>query len=182
MASIEIHAARSVSGNQPGMARIIEEATQTFLSGTPVMLASGDGGVKAWDGTTLAAGIAGFSKEDASNLATVGVPKTLSFGSVPNQSAAVNIPRAAPFNDGKIGFEVASDDNVFKGQIGPSVTTTPQMVGVAYGLTKDSDGHWYVDTTKTGVNSAVTVVGLDPLDTLRGVFFVVLRTAQQIPA
>lgn len=193
MSSIEIHSVQTVSGNQARVRRIIEEATQTFLQGTPVMLAA-DGGVEAWNGSTIAYGIAGFSLSAASNLTTLGVAKTLTFGSVPNESSAVNIPRGAPLNDGRVDFEVSTPDTIFRGQVGPSQTVTAANVGVQYGMTIDSDGHWYVDTTKTtvGTNTVCTVTKLDPTDqggyplsvpptSPRGVYFVINpANAQQV--
>ncbi len=185
MASAEIHAVQTLSGNQPRMRRIIEEATQTFVNGTPVQVSAVDGGVQAWDGVTIAQGISGFAYEPASNLTTTGVAKTLSFGSVPFEASAVNIPRGAPLNDGMVGFEVATDDNVFKGQVGPAQTAVNADVGKQYGM-KDTDGHWYVDRTKNnvGVNTVVTVTKLDPQDqsaTPRGVYFQITTPAQQLP-
>jgi hypothetical protein len=158
MASAEIHATQTLSGNQPRMRRIIEEATQTFANGTPVMLNAVDGGVQAWDGLTTVQGIA----------------------------SAVNIPRGAPFNDGTVGFEVATDDNVFKGQVGPAQIAVAADLGKQYGMTKDTDGHWYVDRTKNnvGVNTVVTITKLDPQDqsaTPRGVYFQVTTPASQMP-
>lgn len=200
MASAIIYAVGTVSGNQPRMRRIIEEAGQSFLLGTPVMVKASDGGVQAWDGTTLAAGIAGISKEFANNLgATPAQPNTFnigvggvsgsaggtaaSFGSVPFQTNAKNIYRGAPISDGRIGFEVADADSMFYGQVGPAQSVVPGDVGVNYGMTIDSDGHWYVDRTKTGANAVVTIVKLDPNDnsaTPRGVFFVFLASAAQL--
>jgi hypothetical protein len=170
--------------------RIIEEASQTVANGPPgipVQIASGDGGVQIWDGTTVARGIAGFSLEGFSNLTTVGVAKTLTFGSVPYESSAVNIPRGAPLNDGRIGFEVAAQDTVFRGQVGPSQTAVAADVGVQYGMTQDSDKSWYVDRTKStvGTNTVVTIVKLDPQDqsaSPRGVYFVVTTGAAQVVA
>ena len=179
MASSEIHGARTVSGNQPLIQRQIEELSQTFLAGTPVSVAAGDGGVQAWDGVTIPLGIAGFSTEFASNLSATGVPRTLTFGSVPYEPNAVNIPRGAPLNDGRIGYEVANSDTIFHGQVGPLQTTAPTDVGAAYGMTKDADGHWFVDKTKTGASAVVTVVKLDTVDTIRGVYFTVLPASQQ---
>jgi len=193
MASAEIHAVGTVSGNQARMRRIIEEASQTFLVGVPVQIAAGDGGLKEWDGTTLANAIAGFSKEAGNNLAALGVAPTaavpsaqsLTFGSVPFQTSAKNIGRPL-FNDGRIGFEVAEADNVFQGQINPTGQTLAATdVGKTYGMTKDSDGHWFVDKTKTGANAVVQIVKLDPGDqsaTPRGVYFVVLAAAAQLLA
>lgn len=201
MASAEIHSIQSVSGNQPRIRRIIEELGQVFLSGVPVQVVAADGGVKEWD-TTLANAIAGFSKEPASNLAatppsplttTIGIggpagaqgAKVLTFGAVPFEPSAVNIPRGAPLNDGRIGFEAADVDTVFYGQVGPAQTTVAGDVGKTYGMTKDTDNHWFVDKTKTGANAVVQIVKLDPNDlsaTPRGVYFIVLPAAAQIIA
>lgn len=179
MASSEIHGARTVSGNQPNIIRQFEEAAQTFIPGTPLSIAA-DGGIQAWNGSTITNGIVGFSTEPASNLTTLGVPKTLTFGQVPYETSAVNIPRGAPLNDGRIGFEVANSDTIFYGQVGPSQTAVKADVGVAYGMTKDSDGHWYVDRTKTTTNAVVQIVKLSTVDTIRGVYFIVLPSSQQL--
>lgn len=179
--SIPIHAARTVSGNQPAYRRLPEEATQTFLDGTPVQIDTGTSGVQAWPGdggNPVTDAIVGFSGEAASNLVTVGVAKTLTFGSVPNQPLAVNIPRGAPLNDGKVGFEVAVDDSIFHGQGNTTMAVTD--VGKSYGLAIDTDLHWYVDKTDA-VNVCVRIVGLDENDP-RGCYFVVIRAAQQLLA
>lgn len=180
MASSIIYATRSTSGDQPGIRRIIELAAQTFLLGTPVMIDSATGAVKAWDGTTVASGIAGFTKENAANLTTTGVPKTLTYGTVPNQPAGVNIPPGAPINDGRNGFEIATDATIFFGQVAPATTAVAADVGKQYGMTIDTDGHWYVDKSKAtaGTNTVLEIVKLDPYDT-RGVQFVVSQAAQQ---
>jgi hypothetical protein len=185
MASAEIHAVRTVSGNQPVMSRLLEKLTQTFKSGVPVQVDTTVGAAIEWDGATVALGIAGFAREAASNLVTTGVPKTLTFGSVQNQASAVNIPRGAPINDGKIGVEIAAQDTVWYGQVGPAQTTAVTDVGKQYGMTKDADGHWYVDKTKTtvGTNTVVTIVAIDGnLDTTRGVFFTISPASAQLVA
>src|SRR6266850_7619222 len=192
MASAEIHSIQTVSGNQPRMRRLPEEAGQTFLPGTPVMLAAGDGGVKAWDGVTVAFGIAGFSKEFGNNLAALGVTPTAAVNpnpqpgvsSVPFEPQAQNITRPF-FIDGRQGFEVGTDDTVFLAQVGPNQTVVASDVSKQYGMTLDADGHWYVDKTKIGAAAVVEVVRLDPNDqsaTPRGVYIVVLTSAQQLVA
>lgn len=181
MATALISAVQTVSGNQPRMRRIEEKATQTFLLGVPVQLSS-LGFVQEWDGTTEALGIAGISAEPASDLTTAGVPETLSYGTVPNQSSAQNIPMGAPLNDGRIGFFVANDDTVFRGQVGPAQTCVQANIGIEYGMTKDTDGHWYVDLTDT-TDVVCRVVKLDPNDqsaTPRGVYFVIIPGSQQL--
>jgi hypothetical protein len=185
MASAIIESRRTISGNQPAIRRINEKAAQTFLNGVPVMLDLAVGAVQEWDGTTIANGIAGFSKSPAANLAATGTAKTLTTGRpVPYQPAAQDIVRGAPINDGRVDFEVANDDTVFYAQVGPAQVTAATDVGKQYGMTKDSDGHWYVDKTKStiGTNTMVQVVKLDPNDAARGVHIVVTRGQSQVLA
>lgn len=178
MASALIKAARSVTGAQPDHRRLPEDAAMTFLDGVPVTLNTTTGGINEWDGTTYTGAIAGFSAEGASNLTTVNVPKTLTYGSVPNQPAAVKIPMGAPLNDGRIEVAMAVSDTIFHGQVKSDQLFAITDVGKSYGMTKDSDNHWYVDKTKGTPNIGVIIVGGDQFDT-RGVYFRVLAAAQQ---
>src|SRR3981189_2081037 len=148
MASAEIHSIQTISGNQARIKRLPEEAGQTFLPGTPVQIAAGDGGVKAWDGVTVAAGIAGFSKEFGNNLASLGVTPTAAVNptpqpstgqAVPFQPSARSISRPL-FIDGRQGFEVAVADTVFLGQVGPAQTALATDVTKQYGMTLARDG------------------------------------------
>jgi hypothetical protein len=189
------------------MKGLIEEAGQTFLLGTPVQVNATDGGVQAWDGTTLTAGIAGFSTQPGQNMGTTGSgAPTLPYGPISgygslvgnfappgdsNQPLAVITPPMVPITDGYTYFLIAAPTTLFIGTLGSSsgtpgpVATTNQQVGVAYGLTKDaSSNYWYVDTNKTGANAAVRIVGLYPLEpvgTVGGhVIFSVLNAVAQI--
>jgi hypothetical protein len=172
------------------MRRLIEEAGQTFLPGTPVQVVPGvgDGGLQAWvQGATP---IAGFSKEFGQNLAALGVNPTAAVNpnpqpstgqAVPFEASAVSISRPL-FRDGRQGVELANPDTVFQGQVGPSQTITPNNVGKTYNLTKDADNHWYVDLTNQ-TNLVATVVKLDPGDqsaTPRGVYFTIAPAFQQV--
>jgi hypothetical protein len=181
-----------------------EEAGQTFVEGTPVeFLTAGDGGLAVWDGTTLAAAIAGFAAENANNLGTTGAGMPGPFtpiigpGSVignyaanPNQPLAVITPPMTPISDGFIRYNIAAPTTRFIGKIGTGATNQPvatalTQVGVAYGLTKDANNaYWYIDTNKTGSSAAVRIVGLSPLEavgTVGGhVIFVVLNAVAQI--
>lgn len=183
-------------------ASINEKAGQTFKSGTPVQLASGV--VQAWDGTTVAAGIAGITYIDASNLATdgagaagpftgIGFPGTsTTFGNVPYETSAVNIPRGAPFSTGQTLFAVARQETYFRGQFdntnftnAASITPTQADIGVQYGLTVDSAGQWFVDKSKVtaGTNTVLKIVALDPIDGSipnANVIFVFLQSAEQL--
>lgn len=182
------------SGNGFTAARLIEELTQTFQAGTPVMLTAADGGVTAWNGTNgvnvtvqtgaLIGAICGISYEAASNLAATGsgAPSPLqpftgvgavagTFGSVPNQTSAKNIAHGAPINDGRVGIILLTPTIVFSatfGNAGATATPANTDVGKQYGLTIDSNSKfWYVDKSKAtvGTNTCLTVVGLDPRDT-----------------
>jgi len=180
--AIPIQPVSTVSGNQWRQQRIIEEASQTFYAGTPVMITVADGGLTAWNGTSVTTIIAGISYEAASNLGTTGagapsplVPfagvgaKAGTFGNVPNEVSAVNIAHGAPLNDGRCGFTIGGPDVVFSAAFGTAtVGTTPAVtdVTVQYGLTKETaSGLWFVDKNKTGGSAVLTVIGLDPRDT-----------------
>lgn len=201
ISAIPILPVENFSGNQWRALRIIEEASQTFLTGTVVALNSSDGGVIAWAGSTVSGAVGspiGISYEAASDLSSTGlgapVPNepltgygaTLFFGSVPNESSAKNIPHGAPINDGRVGLVTANVDNIFSatfGNAGSPATPGATNVGATYGLTIDSNSqYWYVDSSKSNL---VKVVGLDPRDTPGAgtrVLFVFLQTAIQILA
>jgi hypothetical protein len=180
------------------MSRLIEAAAQTFLAGTPVMLNTTTGAVQAWNGTTIDKGIAGIAKEFGANLATAGVPLGIpsppfvpgtlpppgggmKFGSVPNMPLAQNLLRPY-FNDGRTGIVLAITDTLFFGQIGPTqAAPTVADIGKIFGLTKDTDDHWYVDRTKTlATNAVLQVTNLDQWDTRRGVLFQFLPNVAQL--
>jgi hypothetical protein len=185
------------------MQAIIEEAGQTFLYGMPVQVNATDGGVQLWDGTTLAAGIAGIAAQNAQNLGTTGAGAPVGFSPVlgpgssignyaanSNQPLAVITPPMVPMTDGFNYFFTAAPVTVFRAKIGTSATVTPiattnQQVGLSYGLTKDTGNNfWYVDSNKTGANAAVRIIALDPLDpvgTVGGhVLFVILPAVAQL--
>jgi hypothetical protein len=187
LASIEIHSIQSVSGNQPRMRRLAEKAAQVYLAGTPVIVDATGFLIAATSPLTGASGtpsLCGLSKEFGANLAVSGVPQQQTFGSVPNEPAAVNISRPY-FNDGLSGVELAAQDTVFLAQVGPAQTALQTDIGVAYGMTRDTDNHWFVDKTRTGIgtNAVCTIVKLDPNDqsaTPRGVYIVFLPGIVQI--
>jgi len=181
ISAVPILPVKTISGNQFRAERTIIDATQSFLQGTPVQINTANGGVKVWDGTTpitAAHLIAGISYEAAQSVASVGlgaplpyqpvvgVGATTTFGSVQNQSAAVNIPMGAPFFDGRVGYFPGVADTVFSatfGNNGNAATPLATDVGLQYGLTIDSNSKfWYVDKNKTTTSAVVTVVALDP--------------------
>jgi hypothetical protein len=177
-----------------------EEAGMTFVEGTPVQINATDGGVQAWDGTTVAAGIAGFAIQNANNLGTTGagLPQPFSpvlgpgsnigsYAANSNQPLAVITPPMVPFTDGTLGFYVAAPTTVFVGKLGTSATVTPvattfQIVGLEYGLTKDTGNNfWYVDANKSNAVRIVGISPLEPIGTVGGhVFFVIVNSVAQI--
>lgn len=163
-----------------------ELAGQTFVSGTPVQLSAG-GFCQAWDGTTVVRGILGVSEQPAANLGTngagapgafgsIGFPGAApTYGSVLNQSAAVNIPAGATFTTGNTTVAQAVTTTIFVAQVdsasGGAYTPGIANVGVQYGMTIGSDGAtWYIDLDKTtvGTNTVLTVVGLYYDDLVQG--------------
>lgn len=176
----EIEVVRTYSGNTEETDSPLEKAGQTFVKGTPVQLNAGV--LQAWDGATVAAGIYGVAAEDAHNLAsdglgaptpftTVGFPGTgTTFGKVPFQASAVNIPEGAPPVKGILVAWLATLDTVFRAQTdnntGAATTPTKANIGSQFGLTVDANGHWYVDFAKTtvGTNTVVEMIALDPID------------------
>jgi hypothetical protein len=190
----EIRAIYTVSGNTPQTrGDITEQASQTFLKGTPVMLNAGN--IKVWDAVastipaTSTVGIAGIALSNGLNLASSGLgapggggvgnltgvkpPGTsLTFGKIPFQASAVNIIPGSPVSDGRTLLEIANADTVFEAQfddnggVPATATTNKNMIGKQFGLTLDATGHWFVDAAKVtvGTNTVLTIVDLNPLD------------------
>lgn len=178
-----ITAVSTISGNTPQTGAISEKASQTFLQGSPVQLNAGY--VQKWDGATYTAGILGFALQPAANLPSngkgtpglfsqVGPPgATTTYGSVPYQTSASNIPVGAPMTDGRTYFEFGNNDTIFEAQYDNSNGTvaadwTPVItqIGTQFGLTFDANGYAYVDGNKTtvGTNTCVVMVGINPDD------------------
>jgi hypothetical protein len=163
-----------------------ELASQTFLFGTPLML-DATGYTKAWDGTTFTNAILGVAESFGQNLGSNGLGAPAfpwggiqgsgalqTYGSVPNQPLGVNIAPGAPVVDGRSLFMSPAADNVFEaifdnsGTINTSADITPVQsdIGKLYGLTKDTNGYWYVDKNKAtaGTNTCVQIQGINNLD------------------
>ena len=177
-----------------------EAAGQTFLSGVPVQL-NGSGYVQQWDGTTVAAGILGVSESFGLNLGIAGAGAPVppfggvtgniaiqTYGSVVNQPLGVNIALGTPVSDGRTLYMEPNQDNIFQalfdnltGTVAADYTPTQASIGLTYGMTKDANGYWYVDKSKTGGSAVVQIVGL-PLGSYVNapVNFVFLTAAIQV--
>lgn len=172
----------NVNAVQAPMMRIAEVSGNTQKQGCACVVSSGYVNERSAidDGTKQ---IAGFTSEAAHDLSSSGVPETLTYGSVQNQPAAVNIPMGAPLSDGMLGFYPANAQVLFEGVVDDAATLAQSNVGVVYGLTKGSNGFWFVDTTITVVNSGACVKVeelIDPIGTLAGkVAFRVMAVRQQ---
>jgi hypothetical protein len=198
--AVPIQPVKSVSGNQWASRRFIEDATQTFKLGTVVAMAGADGGVIAWAAAIFTGAVGspiGISYEAASNLASTGLgapqpnqPVTglgaaVTFGSVPNEASAKNIPHGAPLNDGRVGVVLAQSDTVFSATLGNNGNTANWADSLLStnpiaGLTLDSGNNfWYVDLNKT---TQVRIVGRDlrdPIGAGNRVLFQFLSTIVQ---
>ncbi len=170
----------------PQQRRMGEGASKTFHVGVPLVLSSGflqeSGAI-----SSATPAIIGMSSEFAHNLATAGTApfggSGVTYGSVPNQSSAVNVPIGAPMADGNCGVYIANNTTIFQGKTDDACTLAATNVGVIYGLTKDTGtGQWFVDTTitTTGGGACVEVLQLiDAVGTVGGrVSFRVLDAAQ----
>lgn len=168
------------------MSRLPENAGSSALSGVPVLITAGmcDESPAIDDANDL---IAGFSSEPFHNLTTDNTPKTLTYGAVQNQPAAVIIPGGAPPSDGKIGLYLAQDNILFRGNLKVDQSLALTDLPKIGGLVKDgTSGQWYVDTSASFDTAAegacITVKELiDEAGTLNGaVAFTVQRNRQQL--
>lgn len=175
----------TVSGNQEAIQNYLEAASQTFKGGSPVEL-NGSGNVIAWDGTTLANKILGVCLVGGFNYATAGAGAsplygsigfpggTPTYGTVPNQTAAVNLLHGSLFATGLTIVATNLQDTVFEAQVdasgGSTFAATTSNVGSQFGLTVDSNGFWYVDLNKStpGTNTVLTIESLNPQDLVAG--------------
>lgn len=183
------------SDAQAAMRRMLEKATQTFLSGTPVQLdvAGASGyiiGCPTMNSVATAI-IAGFASEPGHNLATSGTgTQGITYGSVQNQTGAVLLAGGGPIIDGTLGFHVAVDTTLFQFVVGnssadASASVSQANIGSIFGLTKDAgNNYWYFDTnitTAAGGACLELVDVIDPVGTLHGkVVARVTKAAQQL--
>jgi hypothetical protein len=149
--------------------RLAEKASQTFKHGVPVVVEAATGyliEVTAPAGTTEL--IAGFSQEPGANLTSSGVAKTLTYGSVQNQANAVLIPGGAPLNDGKCGVNIADDNVEFVIDFLAAGTPAVTDVGKIYGIQKNANGYWEIDTSKTTEAGGACVEVTEVIDLTAG--------------
>ncbi len=152
----------------PQTQRLPQKGSLTIKRGTPVVLSSGFLIERtAIGGTTNV--VAGVCDQPGDNLATDGTAPIggsgTTYGSVPNQASAVNIPIGAPMADGLMGCLIANDLTKFQGVTDAAHTTANTDIGSIFGLTKGSTtGNWFIDTTITTAAGGACVIITDFVD------------------
>ncbi len=144
----------------PSMERASEAATQTFLTGAPLVLSGGHLQECAFGGAEV---VYGVSAEPGHNLTVAGTKEEgYSEGTAPNQASSKIIPHGAWPKDGLIGVYRADGNNIFSIALKAGQVFTQAMVGTTYGITKDAGGYWYLDNTDVaGDNAVATCIGVD---------------------
>lgn len=188
-ANLSVHspiiAVQTISGNQDRIQNILEAASQTWPAGAILEL-NGSGNTVVWDGTTLTGVILGVSVIGGYNYATAGAGAsplfgsigfpggTPTFGTVPNQTSAVNLLHGSPFANGLSIVSIAQLDTIFEAQVdastGSTFAATTALIGTQIGFTKDAGGTWYADLGKAtpGSNTVATIISLNPQDLVAG--------------
>src|SRR5262245_6889629 len=176
------------SDQLPHVQRLPEKAALTVKRGTPVVLSGGFLIERGAISSVATAIVAGITDEFAHNLATDGTAPLggsgLTYGSVQNQPAAVNIPMGAPMADGNLGCIIASDENIFQAKCDSAHTVAAADLGTIVGLTKDATtGLWFIDTTiiTAATGSLVEIVELIEPGVIGGrMAFRFARASQQL--
>lgn len=177
---------KTISGNQESIYNYLQGASQTFVQGAPVKMSSG-AVVVATTGFSTSAPIVGFAALAGQNLSSagkgaspifgsIGFPGgTPTYGSVPNQSSAVNLIHGAVFVDGLMPVYQAVEDTIFEVQVdnstGTSGAATTSNIGQYAALVTDTNSNWYLDLNTAASSPGtlpVVIVGLNPQDFVAG--------------
>lgn len=183
---LPIQVVQTVSGNQENIFNYLEGATQTFNNGTPVVISSGSViastsplsttnqlvGIAMYAGHNLASAGKGASPLYGSIGFPGGAP---TFGSVPNQTSAVNLLHGSPFVDGLMPTQLAVEDSIFEVQVdnstGASFTASNADLGKYAALVTDANNWWYLDRNTIATTPgtlAVVIISLNPQDLVAG--------------
>lgn len=119
----------------------LEAATQSYLSGAPLISSSGKLAIALEDVTTAI--IVGFASVDASG--TTDNPTSV----IP---ALSGLTFEATLEDGTAGDHVLAQADLF----------------AKYGLAKTAAGLWYLDEAETASPAAVVIALIDPIGTVQG--------------
>lgn len=177
---------QTVSGNMESLFNYPEGATQTFNNGTPVVVSSGAvvASTSPLSTSNQLVGIAmyaghnlGSAGKGASPLyGSIGFPGGApTYGTVPNQTSAVNLPHGAPFVDGLMPCQLAVEDSIFEVQVdnstGSNYTASTSDLGKYAALVTDSNNWWYLDRNTIATSPgtlACVILSLNPQDLAAG--------------
>lgn len=177
---------QTVSGNQESIFNYLEGATQTFNNGTPVVISAGSvvASTSPLSTTNQLVGIAAYPGHNLTSAGkgasplygSIGFPGgSPTFGSVPNQTSAVNLLHGSPFVDGLMPCYLAVEDTIFEVQVdnstGASFTASNADLGKYAALVTDANNWWYLDrntiATTPGTLPCV-ILSLNPQDLAAG--------------
>lgn len=178
---------QTVSGNQENIVNYLEGATQTFNNGTPVQISAGSivASTSPLSSTNLLAGVAMYAGHNLASagkgaspvFGSIGFPGGApTFGTVPNQTAAVNLLHGSPFVDGLMPVQLAVTDSIFEVQVdnstGASFTASSADLGKFATLVTDANNWWYLDrntiATVVGATVSCEIISLNPQDLVAG--------------
>lgn len=179
-----IYPIQSMNNDQPQQRRLLEVSGEDCVRGAVIVVTAGyavESGAISADTTQ----IAGFAAEAGHSQTSSGVAGPgLTYGSVPNQTAADIIAVGSPPEDGRLGVYLACDGTLFCGYTDSAHTLAVTDVGSQAGLTKDgTTGIWFVDFTITDTNGQIVEIVelLDAVGTVGGrVIFKVNKANQQL--
>jgi hypothetical protein len=176
----------TISGNQEQIFNFLEGSGQTFLTGTPVVISAGAivAATSPLSTTNLTCGICAYAGHNLASagkgaspvFGSIGFPGgSPTFGTVPNQSSAVNLLHGSPFVDGLMPVYESVADTVFEVQVdnstGASFTASTADIGKYIALVTDASNSWYADrntiATTPGTLPCV-IVSLNPQDLAAG--------------
>jgi hypothetical protein len=172
----------TISGNQEHIFNYLEGSGQTFNQGTPVVISAGaviastsplsttnlTAGICAYPGHNLASAGKGASPVFGSIGFPGGAP---TFGSIPTQPSAVNLPHGSPYVDGLMLTYQSVLDTIFEVQVdnstGASFTAGVADVGKFAALVTDANNWWYLDRNTIAATAGTLpcrILSLNPQD------------------
>lgn len=176
----------TISGNQEQIFNFLEGATQTFNNGTPVVISAGAvvASTSPLSSTNLTCGICAYAGHNLASagkgasplFGSIGFPGgSPTFGTVPNQTSAVNLPHGVPFVDGLMPVYEAIEDTIFEVQVdnstGASFTASTADLGKYVALVTDANNWWYADRNTIAATPGTlpcVIVSLNPQDLASG--------------
>jgi hypothetical protein len=183
----------TVSGNQEQIFNFQEGSGQTFKIGTPVVISAGAvvASTSPLSSTNLTCGFCAYPGHNLASaglgaspvFGSIGFPGgSPTFGTVVNQSSAVNLLHGSPFVDGLMPVYESVEDTVFEVQVdnstGAAFTASTADLGKYAALVTDATNSWYLDRNTIAATPGTlpcVIVSLNPQDLVAG------STTTQVP-